>query len=346
MMQQQNDIESTDFATLRLTALLERLPAGILVLNDQGKVVESNPAAVKLLGSPLEGEAWVDIVTREMVAGSPLGDSVSLRGGYIVNIATQSLDHVPGQLIMLNDITQLQQLQERLSHYQRLSSMGKMAAQLAHQIRTPLSTALLYAKHLSDPEFYQTQGDNAQLQSLKYAKKIVGRLENIESQVSEMLTFAKGGTVVFETIACDSIIADVQQTMEPRIQAQQAMLVIDSECGDRKLRCNPQVLAGAIENCVNNALEASPVGSKITLTVKEIADNQIEISIVDQGPGIPEELQAKVLEPFFTTRSKGTGLGLAVAKLVAETHGGKFLIASEENRGTSVKFVLPAVKDD
>lgn len=342
----ENKLATTQSSSLRLKAIIERLPAGIVVLDGHGSIVECNPKASMLLGDPLLSERWGDVIEREILTDDSVGDNLKLKKGYIVNIATQSLDPEPGQLIMLHDMTQEQQLQERLAHYQRLSSMGKMAAQLAHQIRTPLSTALLYANHLSDPDFYQQCDDSAQHQTMKVAKKIVGRLQTIGSHVSEMLIFAKGGNVVFETIHLVNLFSDIQQTMEPLMQANEAMLIIDNACTGRKIHCNAQMLAGAIENCLNNALEASAMGCKITLTASQIAGDKLQIIILDEGPGISEELLNKVQEPFFTTRSKGTGLGLAVAKLVADTHGGDFVLESAVGKGTKVIFTLPMVKED
>ncbi len=340
-----NNVTAIDLSEERLKALIERMPAGIVVLDGNGNIVEYNPTAHRLLGDPLLNERWCDVIEREIIADCCIGDTLKLQKGRIVNIATQSLGKVPGQLILLHDVTQEQQLQERLNHYQRLSSMGKMAAQLAHQIRTPLSTALLYASHLGDPDFYRQQDDNIQHQVMKVAKKITGRLQAIESHVSEMLIFAKGGSVIFETVSLAMLFADIQQTMEPRVQANEAMLIIDNGCTGRKLRCNGQMLAGAIENCINNALEASPMGCNITINLSEIAADKLQIVILDEGPGMSEDMLSKVTEPFFTTRSKGTGLGLAVAKMVADTHGGEFLLASEQGKGTTVTFTLPMIKE-
>ena len=114
----------------------------------RGRVQECNPTAIDLLGEPLEGESWLNVIQRVFAPRFDDGHEVSLKDGRRVSIATRSLAGEPGQLIVLTDMTETRALQERLSRHQRLSALGKVSASLAHQIRTPLSAAMLYGEHL------------------------------------------------------------------------------------------------------------------------------------------------------------------------------------------------------
>ncbi len=321
----------------RLQCLFECLPAAVLILDNHGKIQECNPAALTLLGAPLVEQLWVDIIEREILPTAGNQCDLRLRNGKIITIATQSLGDTPGQLILLHDVTEEHLLQQRLQHYQRLSTMGKMAASLAHQIRTPLSASLLYAKHLTDPAL-------AEEQRVKFADKLVSRLHNMEGQIREMLAFSKSGRSILVDIPIHDFIEDIKTSLETQLNTAGATLDVCIDMPNHTIKCNPDALSGAIQNCVNNAIEAATEVLNIRIAVKQVDDYSIEFSVEDNGPGISDTLQQKILEPFFTTRTGGTGLGLAVAKTVAETHGGKLWIESEVGTGTAIKFRLPLLE--
>ncbi|MFN6972339.1 MAG: histidine kinase dimerization/phospho-acceptor domain-containing protein, partial [Rheinheimera sp.] len=142
---------STEQAELsRLQHLLQVLPTGVVVLDARGFVQQANPVAISMLGEPLTGQRWLDVITRSFRPRSDDGMEVSLHDGRRVQLAITSLQPEPGQLIVLTDLTETRQLQSRIAHLQRLSALGKMMASLAHQIRTPLSSAMLYAQNLTN----------------------------------------------------------------------------------------------------------------------------------------------------------------------------------------------------
>lgn len=136
----------------RLQNLLSLLPGGVIVIDEEGRVREANPAACDMLGLPLEGELWRHVITRCFAPREDDGHEISLKDGRRLSIATRSLDAEPGQLVLLNDLTETRHLQDQLARHERLSSLGRMVASLAHQIRTPLSAALIYASHLTDED--------------------------------------------------------------------------------------------------------------------------------------------------------------------------------------------------
>ena len=136
----------------RLQNLLQLLPGGVVVLNKAGCVSDCNPAARELLGEPLDGEHWRDIIQQRFAPREDDGHEISLRDGRRVSLLTRSLDDEPGQIILVTDQTETRRLQQHLSRHQRLSEMGRMVSSLAHQIRTPLSAAMLYAGHLDSDQ--------------------------------------------------------------------------------------------------------------------------------------------------------------------------------------------------
>ena len=159
----------------RMTRLLEVLPGGVIVLNGQGKVQQCNAAAVNMLGEPLHDEYWPEVIQRAFAPKSDNSPDIALLDGRLVHISTSPLQDEPGQIILLNDVTETRQLQLKVSHLQRLSAMGEVAARLAHQIRTPLSSAMLYLSPL------MKEGTSPKLRQ-NFAKKLHKSITHMESR--------------------------------------------------------------------------------------------------------------------------------------------------------------------
>ncbi|MFH3946361.1 histidine kinase dimerization/phospho-acceptor domain-containing protein, partial [Acinetobacter baumannii] len=178
----------------RLQSLLDLLPGGVIVIDAHGVVREANPAALGLLGEPLVGMLWREVIARCFAPREDDGHEISLRDGRRLSIATRSLNGEPGQLILLNDLTDTRRLQEQLARHERLSALGRMVASLAHQIRTPLSAALLYAGHLSEQALPTDQQQ-------RFAGRLKERLHELEHQVRDMLVFARGELPLTDRVA-------------------------------------------------------------------------------------------------------------------------------------------------
>ena len=128
----------------RLQQLLDAMPGAIVVLDGDDNIQDYNPAAVELLGEPMLGEKWADVAKKSITGMSSDGYYATLGHGRQVGISSRALGAEPGRILLLKDDTETRRLQEMLNRHQRLSAMGEMVARLAHQIRTPLTSAMLY----------------------------------------------------------------------------------------------------------------------------------------------------------------------------------------------------------
>ncbi len=317
----------------RLERLLAALPGAVVVLDGAGRVQETNPAATDLLGQPVVGLAWRDVIVRAFAPHTHEGHAV-LRDGRFVSLSTSPLGSEPGQILLIQDITQTHQLQEQLSRHQRLSAMGEMVASLAHQMRTPLGTALLYVSHL-------TRKDVANVERERVGDKVVARLRHIERMVSDMLTFVRGGQVVAEPICVRALIYDLQQALEPHLTACNGQFEIMGEVPDAYLQGNRPALQGALMNLAINALQARGAGLQLRLQAR-VEGDVLTLHISDNGPGIDTKIIHRIFEPFFTTRTDGTGLGLAVVRAVVLNHRGHIDVESQLGEGTifTLRFML------
>jgi len=335
-LQRQQELEEKEQLADRLSTLLNALPAGVVVLDSQGVVTQTNPAAISLLGEPLDGARWVDVIQRCFAPRRDDGHEVSLKDGRRVSIEIRTMENQPGQLILLTDLTETRHLQAQLAHAQRLSAMGKMVASLAHQIRTPLSAAILYGGHLS-------QDDLDEEMRQRCASRLMSRLTHLEQQVRDMLIFARGETRLAEELSAGKLVSALAAAVEGLKPAPGAQVSLQNEISsDCRLMCNRDALVGACTNLVNNSLEAGATHVAVRVTEET---GELVIRVLDDGPGFQSSDAVRLTEAFYTTKSHGTGLGLAVVQAVIKAHQGRFCIESPEQGGAVATLRLPQLRN-
>ncbi|NQD92353.1 PAS domain-containing protein [Pseudomonas sp. CrR25] len=317
----------------RLQSLLDLLPGGVIVIDGQGVVREANPVARNLLGQPLVGMLWRQVIARNFAPREDDGHEISLKDGRRLSIATRSLHGEPGQLVLLTDLTETRRLQDQLSRHERLSALGRMVASLAHQIRTPLSAALLYASHLTEQVLPVEQQQ-------RFAGRLKERLHELEHQVRDMLIFARGELPLPDRLPPKALFAALRAAAEPHVQGMAVRWQCDSRDGE--VLCNRDTLVGTVLNLVENAIQAAGRDARLKIHLYQ-RDASLRLCISDNGPGIDAATLARLGEPFFTTKTTGTGLGLAVVKAVARAHQGELRLLSRAGRGTCALLILPLI---
>nr|WP_163032064.1 ATP-binding protein [Pseudomonas asturiensis] len=317
----------------RLQNLLDLLPGGVIVIDGMGVVREANPAAIDLLGQPLIGMLWRHVISRCFAPRDDDGHEVSLKDGRRLSIATRSLDAEPGQLVLLNDLTETRRLQEQLARHERLSSLGRMVASLAHQIRTPLSAAMIYASHLAEQELpVETQQ--------RFAGRLKERLHELEHQVRDMLVFARGELPLTDRLSAGQLFQALQSAAATHVQG----VSVRWQCEDidGELLCNRDTLVGALLNLVENAVQASAGRTRLKIHAYS-RGNTLRLCFSDNGDGMDQAALSRIGEPFFTTKTTGTGLGLAVVTAVTRAHQGGVHYRSRVGRGTCAIVSLPLI---
>ncbi len=318
--------------TERLTLLLDALPAGVVVLDGAGCVVQANPAADLLLGAAKVGAGWTAIEAGILEASETPGEFIA--GDHRLAVAVTPIDSAGGRIVLLHDITEAQHLRTQVERNQRLAAMGEMAAQLAHQLRTPLAAALLYAGNLENP-------DLAAASRVSIAQKTVARLKHLERLIQDMLLFARGEVLGRESFAVAELLAELTHTFEPLAKSRGIEFLVRDDASTVSLTGNRKSLISAITSLLENALQAVDSGTgRIVLTARP-QDESLLLSVSDNGRGMNAETAARLFEPFYTTRPEGTGLGLAIARGVARAHGGGIEVVSSPGAGAEFFLTLP-----
>ncbi|GAK19000.1 LOW QUALITY PROTEIN: flagellar sensor histidine kinase FleS [Vibrio sp. JCM 19053] len=329
----QSHLDSVENQVERYKQVLDVMPAGVILLDTYGVVREANPEAHRILEIPLVNEKWFNVIQAVFDPREDDGHEVSLRNGRKVRLAISA--STTGQLILITDLTETRLLQARVSDLQRLSSLGRMVASLAHQVRTPLSSAMLYASNLGAPNLPPATKD-------RFQTKLMDRLHDLEKQVNDMLLFAKGGdNKVIKPFTIAQLVAEYQPMVETALKKTTVLdYCLEVEEEQTELLGNANAIASALSNLVMNAIQMSGKESQVDIFFRPV-NGELRISVQDSGPGVPEELQAKIMEPFFTTRSQGTGLGLAVVQMVCRAHDGRLELISEQGDGACFTMCIP-----
>jgi len=323
--------EAKEALSERLSLLLNALPAGVVVLDCAACVSEANPAACRMFGRTIIGETWLALAQARLVA-TEAPDEWQLDERRL-SIVESPLDSAGGRILLIHDVTAAHALKAELERNQRLAAMGEMAASLAHQLRTPLATALLYSANLCQPDL-----DDAA--RVRFAGKTAAQLKRLERLIQEVLLFARGESIGRDTIPVRQLLADAAQTVEPLFADRKVAFRVNCTADGVVVTGSRKALAGALVNLLENALQACTVDGKVTLGAS-VADGALLLAVRDSGVGISPEIQARVFEPFFTTRGQGTGLGLAIALGVARAHGGTIKVSSLPEDGSEFVIMLP-----
>jgi two-component system sensor histidine kinase FlrB len=319
----------------QLGVLLEALPAAIVLVDARDRVDRFNPAAEQLFPCLAWGRRWSE-VKREVVAAEPTPGDWHLHDGRRASVSQRPLND-RGRILVVVDVTDQRLLQERVERQDRLGAMGEMAAQLAHQVRTPLSTSVLYAGQLAKEGLSHAQRH-------EFSHKLLDGLRHTETLVREMLAFSRGGGFNATPIRVEDALGTALAGLRPRLRQLGVRLLVDLESvAERRIAGNTDALAGAFSNLIDNALNHGGSGVTLAISAQSGPDAFLRLAFEDDGPGIDPVALPRIFDPFFTTRERGTGLGLAVVQTVVLQHGGALHAGEGALGGARFEIQLPVL---
>jgi two-component system sensor histidine kinase FlrB len=314
----------------RFATMLDALPGGVIILDADDSITEANPQARALLGEPLQGQSWATIEQRGRFNSQ---GSFEIRGRRL-NISTCPLPGGNETIVLVSDITAQHTLQRELGRKTRLSSLGEMAARLAHQIRTPLSSTVLYVDQLSK--------DIDQVKRDRICKALKSQLSQTESLITSMLGFVRGGSLLcLEPAKVKGVVEEALSSCDGILEASGALVVTNRINPSLTILAAPTELSSVIANMIQNSIQVCEDKPEIEVWAGAINQHMMLIRVSDNGPGIPNDVIDQVFDPFFTTRAAGTGLGLAVLASVVQRHGGTVHATNRESGGAQFTILLP-----
>jgi PAS domain S-box-containing protein len=261
----------------------------------------------------------------------------------VLNIALAPLQDGQGQtgaLVVLEDVTTRISLEEQLQQREKLSSIGLLAAGVAHEVNTPLTGVSSYTQMLLGM-LAETDPKHALLQ------KVRNQAERATNIVNNLLNFSRTGSATqFDELNMAQVLDDTLQLLEPQMRRSQIEIIRSYEADAPRVYGNAGKLQQVFTNLLLNARDAIPEGGSITLATVSAEDGSLTIEVTDTGIGIAPENVAKIYDPFFTTKGvgRGTGLGLAVSYGIVQEHAGRISVDSTPGRGTTFRITLPTAR--
>lgn len=223
---------------------------------------------------------------------------------------------------------------EQLAQSEKVATLGRVAAQVAHEVRNPLAGLLLYSEHLKAKLDGKLPSGDAQL-----IDKIIHTINNLTATTEQILNFARPVTLAPKRVDLSEVAQDVVQLLSTEISAHriETKLELDSSPG----MLDGASVRGATLNLVLNAVQAMSNGGQLTISTGT-SDGKLWMEIRDTGSGMSQDQIKQIFEPFNTTKSRGLGLGMPYAQKVIHQHGGQITVESQLRKGTQVRIELPA----
>ncbi|MEB3101920.1 PAS domain S-box protein [Ferviditalea candida] len=339
----------------QLESFIENNVDPILMVREDGKVLRVNESFVNTFGwkanefvgmnvfdlhlIPDEKKGEFEELAREMRAGNKIigKETVRLRkdGGRMNVLLSSSpiLDEkgeVTGWSVTLRDITEKKKSEELLLQEEKLLVAGQLAAGVAHEIRNPLTALKGFVQLMEKEKSYNEQ----------YLGIMLEELKRIELITNELLMLSKPQQSQFVHKNLIGILQEVIALLGAQTIMNNIILLTDFETGSIQVHCDRNQLKQVFINFIKNAIEAMPGGGNLRIQVRKQGAYAV-IRFIDEGCGIPQEQLAMLGQPFFTTKEKGTGLGLMVSRRIIENHHGTLNISSEIGVGTTMEIFFP-----
>jgi len=327
-----SELTAKEQLAAKLSTLMDTLPGGILVLDANGTVLEANPVAQRMLGVPAIHHKWTELLQEAGNGVGMSGGELTLRSGMRVCISSNAFGDKGEQVVLLTDVSENFRLRNLINREERLAALGEMSARLAHQVRTPLSTAILYLSHLATA----TSGE----QTTSIVKKIHSRLRQIESLTESMLSYIRGETRTHQIFSLNAVLKEVKDATLLQLKQRGGELRLSTPINDCLLEGDKEAIFNAVSNLVENSIQATTAAPSITISLWRDATHYCVI-VEDNGPGIDVDLREKIFDPFFSGRTGGTGLGLAVVQSAVNACGGAITINTAKTGGALIEIKLP-----
>jgi len=333
--------------------LISRLPVGIIATNAEGHIQTFNSTAAEFTGKTPEqiiGHLQTAVLPQILQLTPPPGregetieqeiflppDSPTPRHLHVSSVPiTDEHTNTIGRVVLMYDLTETKKLEAQVRRHDRLVALGKMAAGVAHEVRNPLSSIKGFATLLGSrfPEESE-EGEASRL--------LVNEVERLNRSITELLTYARPLPLAIAEIEIEPFIEASLKLIQSDAKELAVAVRHEISLARKQVRLDKDRLNQVLLNLYLNSLQAMEHGGELQVSVQEgNRPGTVAIQVRDTGCGIAEDALERVMDPYFTTKPEGTGLGLAMVYKIIDEHGGTIKIASKEGQGTTVSIVLP-----
>jgi PAS domain S-box-containing protein len=360
--------ESSHESEAKLRGILETAVDGIIIINERGIVESCNPAAerifgyaapevvgqnIKMLMPPLYREAHDTYIANYLRTGEKriIGIGREVIGQhkdgrtFPIYISVSEVRVEERRLFtgIVHDLTEQKRLEQQVLQAERLATIGKMAAKVAHEIRNPLSSISLNAELLEDEIGNYDCENTEEAQAL--LKSIIAEIDRVTALTEEYLQFSRLPESQLVHGNLNGVVEEVIELLSHELAQKKIAIECHVQNAPLEVRFDRIQIRRALLNIIRNAVDAMPKGGKLKIWMEK-KDRQALIYIEDNGIGIPDHELQKIFDPFFTTKDFGTGLGLAIVLQIINEHSGQISCQSKVGAGTKFSIALPLDKTE
>ncbi len=345
--------KTVDLEKLRTLSdvVFESITSGIAVLDEKGVIRSMNSAAEKMLNlagrhsgkSGLSQDIFTGIPIHDLLERASIGGVNRWEGSYsdekgvrVLGLSISPLkEPEKGYVVIFQDLTELREMEDKLQVSEKLSAIGRMAASIAHEVRNPLASMSGSIQILKKD--LDVHGEDLHLMDI-----VLKETERLNDLVGNFLDYARPPTPRFEDVDLKDIVVDTVNLLGPVATSNEASFKMELPEEPVILSLDVAQMRQIIMNLVKNAADAVSAGGKIIVSVSRDRNGEGSVlAVVDDGPGIPDEVLPEIFEPFMTTKDHGTGLGLAIVYQLVQIHKGTVEVSTELDKGTTVSVHLP-----
>ena len=340
-----------------LETIFHAIQEGLIVLDGHSRISYANRAAEKMFGFSLDaaagqpisrflreidwdllldldGEEWTKLVSREIEITYPQHRFVDF---YIVPLAAVKPAET-GAVVILRDITRDRENEAKSIESERLNALTLLAAGVAHEIGNPLNSLTIHLQLLERELRGLTEEQAAPLRELvEVSQREVTRLDQV---ISQFLRAVRPTTPGFEKASLGAVLHDTLEFLQHEVKDRDILVEVDQPDDLPDAMLDKNQIKQVFFNIIRNAMQAMPQGGLLKITLGS-TDRFVSIAFKDTGPGIPADQLGNIFEPYFTTKSEGTGLGLMIVQRIVRDHGGELEVHSEPRVGTTFTIFLP-----
>jgi two-component system, sporulation sensor kinase E len=337
----------------QLRSILDSIVSGVLVVGQDGAVRTVNSSLLKLTGYRGEdpvGKSYEELLGQtgliepmaERLATPSAEDRyfgrVEMASGRLFDVFASPLElagQSQGLILVFVDMTEIERVQRELRRNRALSAVGQMTAQIAHEIKNPLGSIGFAA------ELMKRRASGLSEDDLEIISVIERNVKHLKSIAAELLEFSRPKVLNRSEVQLSTLLDDLLPLVSDRLESKSIVVERRYSQELQPGHYDESELRKLFLNLVINAIDASDPGSAIELATYRDGAGMVKVDVVDHGGGMDAETRRRLFEPFYTTKSTGTGLGMAIAKQIAELHRGDVSVASELGKGTTITVRLP-----
>ncbi len=329
----------------KLNTIVSTIGSGIILIDNQRKIQWTNQMMNDIAGKNITGMLCDDFFADCTIIGSYKVNDLQTdilsnlfgQSGKYFQVTTAPIgdaaEGVKGYIRLIHDVTEMKRMEEQMIHSEKLALFGRLTAGIAYEIGNPLTSVFSFVQMLKEME-----QDEFKKESLETIYLYMNRISDILKQLSG---FSRMPQVEFKPWNVNSLIEDSLSLLQYDRRVRDITIVKDLLPGMPKITTDNNQLSQVIVNIVLNAADAMPDGGTLTIN-SNVKDKTMVISFEDTGFGIPEDDLIRIFDPFYTTKEKGTGLGLTVSHSIIKKLNGHLTVESELSKGSRFVITLPA----